>query len=54
VYLFSDIQWFAAHRVASRELALRFTDEIYDGLIGEGWVLASRAIHASWGNSKNV
>jgi len=54
VYLFSDVQWFAAHRVQSRELALRFTDEIYDGLIAEGWVLASKAIHASWGSSKNV
>jgi len=54
VYLFSDVQWFAAHRVPSRELALRFTDEVYDGLIAEGWVLASKAIHASWGSSKNV
>jgi hypothetical protein len=54
VYLFSRIQWFAAHRVASRELALRFADEIYDGLLAEGWVLASKAIHASWGSSKNV
>jgi len=48
VRLFSDRHWFAAHRVRSRELALAFTDMIYDGLVAEGWVPESKAIHAPW------
>jgi len=54
VYLFSDKQRFAAHRLGSRELALLWAAAIYDGLIAEGWVLASKAIHAPWGHLKSV
>jgi len=54
VYLLSDTQLFAAHRLASRGLALVWADSIYDGLVAEGWVLASKSIHAPWGHSKNV
>jgi len=54
VRLFSDQQWFAAHRVGFREQALLWADRIYDGLVAEGWVLASKSIYAPWGAPTSV
>ena len=44
VYLFSDTQWFAAHRLRSHGLALVWADSIYDGLVAEGWVQGRRRL----------
>jgi len=54
VYLFSERQWFARHRLGSRGLALAWADSIYDDLVAEGWVPGSKSIHLSWGAAKNV
>jgi hypothetical protein len=54
VRLFSDGQWFAAHTLGSRELALVWADGIYDGLVADGWIPGSRSIHAPWGALRNM
>jgi len=41
VYLFSDTQLFAAHRLVSRGLALVWAESICIGLVAQGWVRGS-------------
>ena len=54
VRLFSDQQWFAAHSLEVREQALVWADGIYDSLVADGWVLASKATHGGWATSTNA